>query len=103
MKCPGNSPNSTLIGDKGFLDRGLETDLKADANIHLLVPRRKNRKEQLDDLVQWGAGSLRKQVETTFSPLAERLARSIHAVTLHGFERKVFLMVLTYTIYNQWC
>ena len=91
-------PNSALIGDKGFLDRGLENELKEDAAIHLLVPRRKNMKEQLDDLVQWVAGSLRKQVETTFSQLAERLARSIHAVTPHGSERKVFLTVLTYTI-----
>lgn len=87
-----------LVGDKGFLDRGLESDLKDDASIHLLVPRRKNMKEQLDDLVQWVAGSLRKQVETTFSQLAERLARSIHAVTPRGFELKVFLTVLTFTI-----
>jgi hypothetical protein len=87
-----------LVGDKAFLDRGLETDMKDDAGIHLIVPRRSNMKEQLDDLVQWVAGSLRKQVETTFSQLTERLARSIHAVTPRGFELKVFLTVLTYTI-----
>lgn len=55
-------------------------------------------REQLDDLVQWVAGSLRKQVETAFSQLAERLARSIHVVTPRGFELKVFLTVLTFTI-----
>lgn len=90
--------NCALIGDKGFLDTSLEADLKADAGIHLLVPRRKNMKTQLDDLVQWVAGSLRKQVETTFSQLAERLARSIHAVTPRGFELKVFTTVLTQAI-----
>jgi hypothetical protein len=37
-------------------------------------------------------------METTFSQLTERLARSIHAVTPRGFELKVFLTVLTYTI-----
>ena len=89
---------SALIGDKGFLDLPLESDLKADACLHLLVPRRSNMKAQLDDLVQGVAGSLRKQVETTFSQLAERLARSIHAVTARGFELKVFLTVLTYTL-----
>jgi hypothetical protein len=87
-----------LVGDKGFLGRGLGTDLKEDANIHSLVPRRKNMKEQLDDLLRWVAGSLRKQVETTFSQLAERLARSTHVVTPRGFELKVFLTVLTFAI-----
>lgn len=55
-------------------------------------------KRQLDDLIQWVASSLRKQVETTFSQLAERLARSIHAVTPCGFELRVFLTVLTQAI-----
>lgn len=98
---PLNLPdNSVLIGDKGFLDIPFEEMLKRDGNIHLLVPRRKNMKpeKQLDDLVQWVSGGLRKKVETTFSQLSERLARSIHAVTPRGFELKVFLTVLTYTI-----
>ena len=102
---PLNLPdNSVLIGDKGFLDTAFEEVLKRDGDIHLLVPllvpRRKNMKpeKQLDDLVQWVSGSLRKRVETTFSQLSERLARSIHAVTPRGFELKVFLTVLTYTI-----
>ncbi len=89
---------SVLIGDKGFLDRGFETDLKEDADINLIVPRRKNMREQLDDLVGWVAGSMRKRVETTFSELSARLARSVHAVTPRGFELKVFVTVLTYTI-----
>ncbi|RZM18031.1 MAG: IS982 family transposase [Pedobacter sp.] len=95
FELPGQS---ALIGDKGFLDRSLETDLKQDANIYLIVPRRSNMKEQLDDLVQWVAGSMRKRVETTFSQLAERLARSVHAVTARGFELKIFLTVLTYSL-----
>ena len=68
------------------LDTALESDLKADAKIRLIVPRRSIMRAQLDDLVQWVTGSLREQVETTFSQLAERLAHSIHAVTPKGFE-----------------
>jgi hypothetical protein len=98
---PLNLPdNSVLIGDKGFLDIPFEEELKRDGNVHLLVPRRKNMKaeKQLNDLVQWVSGSMRKKVETTFSQLSERMARSIHAVTPRGFELKVFLTVLTFTI-----
>ncbi len=89
---------SILIGDKGFLDRAFEDDLKEDASIHLIVPSRSNMKQPLSNLVQWVAGSMRKRVETTFSQLAQRLARSVHAVTPRGFELKVFLTVLTYAI-----
>ena len=89
---------SVLIGDKGFLDRAFESDLKEDASIHLIVPSRSNMKKQLSDLVQWVAGTMRKRVETTFSQLTQRLARSVHAVTPRGFELKIFLTVLTYAI-----
>ncbi len=89
---------SILIGDKGFIDRGFEGDLKEDASIHLIVPSRSNMKQQLSDFVQWIAGTMRKRVETTFSQLSERLARSVHAVTPRGFELKIFLTVLTYAI-----
>ena len=89
---------SVLIGDKGFLDRAFESDLKEDASIHMIMPSRSNMKRQLSDLVQWVASSMRKRVETTFSQLSERLARSIHAVTPRGFELKIFLTVLTYAI-----
>ena len=96
--CLDLPEQSLLIGDKGFLDRAFEDDLKEDASIHLIVPRRSNMKEQLSDFVQWITGTMRKRVETTFSQLSERLARSIHAVTPRGFELKIFLTVLTYAI-----
>ena len=89
---------SILIGDKGFLDRAFEGDLKEDASIHLIVPSRSNMKVQISDFVQWIAGTMRKRVETTFSQLSQRFARSVHAVTPRGFELKIFLTVLTYAI-----
>jgi hypothetical protein len=76
-----------------FLYKALENVLKTDASIPLLVLRRLNLKAQLDDLVQWVCGSLRKQVETTFRQLAERILCSIHALTARGFELKVFRVV----------
>ena len=72
---------SVVIGDGGFLYMLFEKELKEEAGIHLLVPRRKRMKEQLDNLVQWVASSVRKQVEATFSQITEQFARSIPAVT----------------------
>jgi hypothetical protein len=84
----------TLIGDGGFLDRLFEKALQQEAGADLLVPRRKNMKDQHDPTVAFACRYLRKRVETTFSQLAECLARSIHAVTPRGFELKIFLAAL---------
>jgi len=89
---------STLLGDSGFLDRDFETCAKEDAGLRLIVPRRKNMKDQLDGCLQYICNHYRKRVETVFSQLAERIARSVHAVTARGFELKAFLTVLAYSI-----
>jgi hypothetical protein len=89
---------STLIGDTGFLDRELESALREEAGINWIVPRRKNMKDQLDGCLQYICNFHRKRVENTFSLLAERLARSVHAVTKRGFELKAFLTVLAFAI-----
>lgn len=89
---------STLIGDGAFLDRFFEADLLQEAGLRLIVPRRRNMRDQLDGCTAYVCRYLRKRVETTFSQLTERLARSIHAVTPRGFELKIFLTVLAFTI-----
>jgi hypothetical protein len=55
-------------------------------------------KAQLDGCLEFIRRVRRKRVETTFSQLCGRLARSIHAVTPRGFELKVFLTVLVFSI-----
>ena len=89
---------STLFGDTGFLDLGFEAALRAEAGLRLVVPRRANMKEQLDGCLEYVCCVSRKRVETTFSQLTERLARSIHAVTARGFELKVLLTVLAFSL-----
>lgn len=89
---------STLFGDSGFLDLGFEAALREEAGLRLVVPRRANMKEQLDGCLEYVCCLSRKRVETTFSQLTERLARSIHAVTPRGFELKVLLTVLAFSI-----
>jgi len=89
---------STLFGDTGFLDIGFEMALREEAGLNLVVPRRSNMKEQLDGCLEYVCRVSRKRVETTFSQLTERLARSIHAVTARGFELKVLLTVLAFSL-----
>ena len=89
---------SRLFGDGGFLDIGFEKALKDEAGIDLSVPRRKNMKEQLDACTAYVCRTVRKQVETTFSQLTERMARSIHVVTPRGFELKIMLTNLAFSI-----
>ena len=89
---------STLFGDSGFLDIGFERAVRQEGDLNLVVPRRSNMKEQLDGCVEYVCRFCRKRVETTFSQLTERLARSIHAVTPRGFELKILLTVLAFSI-----
>jgi len=86
-----NLPEGTVVyADSGFLDASFEQALSDPAGIQLVVPRRKNMKDQLDGCLQYICGAVRKRIETTFSQLNERFARSIHAVTPRGFELKCF-------------
>ena len=66
--------------------------------MRLVVPRRSNMKQQLGGCLEYVCCLSRKRVETTFSQLTERLARSIHAVTARGFELKIMLTVLAFSI-----
>ena len=89
---------STIFADSAFLDIPFETALRQEAGLHLVVPRRKNMQEQIDGCLEFVCRFCRKRVETTFSQLCERLARSIHAVTARGFELKIMLTVLVFSI-----
>lgn len=89
---------SWVLADGGFLDRPFENDAKEQAQLHFVVPRRKNMVEQLPGWLEYLRSVWRKRVETTFSQLAERFSRSIHAVTARGFELKVFLTILAFSI-----
>ena len=89
---------STLFTDGGFLDGVFEALLLENADIHLVTPRRSNMKEQLPGWLEYLRVHYRQRVETSFSQITDLFARSIHAVTSRGFELKVFLTVLAFSI-----
>lgn len=91
---------SWLWADTGFLDLVFEQALRDESQLRLVVPRRKNMKQQLDRCLEYVCKTKRKQVETTFSSLTKRMARSVHTVTARGFELKACLTVLAFSIFG---
>lgn len=89
---------SRLYGDKAFNHYAVEDELAAAAQIELLPIRRKNSKRALETCVAFVQHHARKAIETAGSLIERLLPRSIHAVTARGFELKVFLFILAYSI-----
>ena len=86
-----------MFADAAYLDQHEEALLE-NAGLHLVAQRRKNSKQPLPSWVSYIARHERKRIETVFSQIASMLGRTIHAVTPRGFELKVFLTVLAYTL-----
>jgi len=89
---------SEIYADKGYTDYDFEDALKECGDITLIAARKKNSKRPHPGHIGYLCQVIRKRVETTFSGIAEHFAKSIHAVTARGFELKVFLTVLAYSI-----
>lgn len=91
-------PNAEVYADPAYTEYVVEDFLQEHAGITLTAQRKKNSTRPLPGWVSYLCNHTRKRVETTFSQIAERFARSIHAVTPEGFELKVFLSVLAFAI-----
>jgi hypothetical protein len=89
---------ATLYADKGYTDYVMEDTVADVHRIEFIAARKKNSKRPHPGYVIYLCQVLRKRVETTFSQIDQHLARRIHAVTPRGFELKVFLTILAYSI-----
>lgn len=89
---------ATLYGDKAYNDYFVEDELAAGAGVALLPLRKKNSKRALEQYVTFVQHYVRKAIETAGSLIERMLPKSIHAVTARGFELKVVLFVLAYSI-----
>jgi transposase len=87
-----------LYADKGYTDYVFEDTVKAVAQIDLIAARKQNSKRVHPGYIAYLCQVVRKRVETTFSQIDARFSRHIHAVTPRGFELKVFLTILAYSI-----
>jgi hypothetical protein len=89
---------ATLYADAGYTDYAWEDGLAAEADLHLVALRRGNSKRSWPAHVRYLCQRQRKRIETRFSQITAWLARRVHAVTARGFELKLFLTVLAFSI-----
>ncbi len=88
---------ATVLGDKAFNHYGIEDDL-ASVGITLAPLRKKNSKRAIPPWETYVRSLARKYIETVGSCITRRFPKTIHAVTAAGFELKVVLFLLAYSI-----
>ncbi len=89
---------SIIFADKAYNDYEIEDFLKEIDHIHLIPMRKKNSKRALPPSVSFVQHYHRKRIETVGSLIEQLLPKSIHAVTPQGFELKVALFVIAYSV-----
>ncbi len=91
--------NLIYIGDKGYVDEDLASQLWDDAQHLLLTLKRDNQHEQWPAGVQRILGRLRHRVETALSVLTSVFhLRLPHSRSFDGFVARVTTKILAYTI-----
>ena len=91
-------PGSRVYADKAYNDYNIEDLLDEVCGIDLMPLRKKNSKRSVPAYVQFVQQIHRKRIETAGSLLHRMMPKQIHAVTSKGFELKLFLFVLAYSI-----
>jgi hypothetical protein len=89
---------SILYADRAYNDYEVEDLLQEVERIELVPMRKKNSKRALPPYVSFVQRCYRKMIETAGSRLEQTLPKSIHAVTPQGFELKVVLFVVAYSL-----
>ena len=89
---------SHVYADKAYNDYREEDLLLEAADIHLCPARKKNSLRAVPPYAVYWRELMRKRVETAIGQIQLLFPKSIHAVTPEGFELKVFLFVLAYSV-----
>jgi hypothetical protein len=91
-------PGSVVYADRGCTDYTTEDLLREAQDIQLSAMRKKNSTRPVPPWIAYLQFHGRKMIETAGSLISQLLPKSIHAVTAQGFELKLFLFVLAYSI-----
>jgi Transposase DDE domain len=89
---------SHVYADRAYNDYTMEDVLLEASQIRLSPIRKKGSKRPLPPYIAYVQHDYRKRVETVGSLIERMLPKTIHAVTAEGFELKVFLFVLAYSL-----
>ena len=87
-----------IDADQAYNDYVMEDVLLEASQIRLYPIRQKHSKRPLPPYIAYVQHDYRKRIETVGSLIERMLPKSIHAVTAEGFELKVFLFVLAYSL-----
>jgi len=83
---------------KAYNDYEIEDVLVETADIHLSPIRKQKSTRAVPPYITYVQHYHRKMIETVCSLIERMLPKTIHAVTAEGFELKVFLFVLAYSL-----
>jgi hypothetical protein len=89
---------SWIYADRAYNDYAMEDVLLEAAHVQLCPIRKKHSTRTLPPYIAYVQHYYRKMIETVGSLLERMLPKTIHAVTAAGFELKVFLFVLAYSL-----
>jgi hypothetical protein len=95
---PLDLPEPVIISADRADNDYLFEDVLAEADCHLVAQRRNDSTRPHPPWLTYLGVHIRKRVETTFSSIAEQMPKCIRAVTPRGFELKVCLFLLAFTI-----
>jgi hypothetical protein len=85
---------SILWQDSGFTDYEWEDFYLKEEQIEFATERKKNSLRGDSFIDAMAKKQNRKKIETNISEITARLGKKIHAVTIQGFQFKVFLLIL---------
>ena len=87
-----------MYADKAYNDDAMEEVLREASHIQLYPLRKKHSTRPLPPYLAYVQHYYRTRIETVGSLSERMLPKTMHAVTAKGFELKVFLFVLAYSL-----
>ncbi len=92
-------PKGSIVWqDSGFTDYEWEDFYQQVEQIEFATQRKKNSKRGDSFVDAMAKKQNRKRIEISFSEITARFARKIHAVTIEGFQYKIFLTIMAYSL-----
>lgn len=91
-------PDSIVYGDAGYTDYQTEDNIQQTEQITLAIMRKNNSRRPDLPCVAYIKQHLRHPVETLFSQITQRLAKTIDAVTIDGFLMKIAASIMVFTL-----
>lgn len=89
---------SKVFGDSGFTDYEFEDFMAQEEQIFMMISRKKASLRGDDFQTYITKKYFRHQIETCFSEITGQFAKKIHAVTIQGFQFKVFAFIVAFAI-----